>query len=139
MSGPGDYSVQFTVKVRVLVVFLGVVTFTNCVPSVAVLGMTKLATIFVGVRDVMGSVMPSPTLIDVPAVVKLVPVKVTVTVVPWVPDAGAMLASVACPGLLTVNVRAPLVPPAVVTVTFLPPKPAAGSTTKLAVTFVALT
>src|SRR5882757_5107128 len=140
MSGPGRPSVQFTVNVLVAVVFLGVVTLTKREPVAAPLVITKLATSCVGVADVMVDVTPVPLmLIDVPAVVKLVPVKVTVTVVPCVPDVGEILASVAVGGLDIVKVREPLVPPAVVTVTFLAPpllSEALGSITRLAVTCV---
>lgn len=82
---------------------------------------------------------PPEMLIDVPAVVKLVPVKVTVAVVPCAPDVGEIPVRVGGGGFDTVKVREPLVPPAVVTVTFLLLVLALGAITKLAVTWVALT
>src|ERR1700722_13001345 len=143
MSDPRQPSVQFTVNVLVAVVFLGVVTLTKREPVAAPLVITKLATSCVGVADVMVGVTPVPLmLIDEPVVVKFVPVKVTFTVVPCVPDVGEILVSVAVGGLEIVKVREPLVPPAVVTVTFLAPpllSEAFASTTKLAVTCVAST
>src|SRR6267142_6357840 len=145
MSGPGRPSVQFTVNVLVAVVFLGVVTLTKREPVAAPLVITKLATSCVGVADVTVGVTPVPLmLIDVPAVVKLVPVKVTVTVVPRAPEVGAMLVSVGVAGLVSVKSTLPVVPPAVVTETLSTRRPktsseALGSITKFAVTFVALT
>jgi hypothetical protein len=143
MSDPGRPSVQFTVNVFVVVVFLGVVTLTKREPVAAPLVITKLATSCVGVADVMVGVTPVPLmLIDEPVVVKFVPVKVTFTVVPCVPDVGEILVSVAVGGLEIVKVREPLVPPAVVTVTFLAPpllSEAFASITKLAVTCAAST
>src|ERR1700676_1901247 len=143
---PADHPVQCTVNVRVAVVFLGVVTLTKCEPVATPLPMTKLTVSDVGVVKaevivaviLVFAVVPWPLmLIGVPAVVKLVPVKVTVTVAPRPPNVGEMLVSVATGGLDIVKVCGPLVPPAGVTVTFLTPpllSEAVGAITKLAVT-----
>src|SRR5882757_1993342 len=106
MSGPCRSRDQFTVNVRVAVVFLGVVTLAKREPVAAPLVITKLATSCVGVADVMVHVTPEPLmLIAVPAVVKLVPVKVTVTgAPPRAPDVGEMPVSVARGGFDIVNV-----------------------------------
>src|ERR1700674_1032504 len=71
------------------------------------------------------------------ALVKLVPVRVTGTLVPATPVAGAMVASVGASGL-TVNVTVPLVPPGVVTEIVCGPTGAVAAMAKVAVIWVAV-
>ena len=75
----------------VLVVPIGVVTFTVRVDKVAVLAITRLALIVVEpVTERPLTVTPVPDTVIAVALVKLVPVNVTGTVVPCVPDVGLM-------------------------------------------------
>src|SRR4051794_13631539 len=98
-----------------------VVTVTFRAPGAAAASSTKLA-----VSDVVlltatvVTVTPLPLTFTVVApTTKLVPVSVTATVAPWSPWFGAMLVNVgADAGAFTVNGTEPLVPAAVVTVTF---------------------
>jgi hypothetical protein len=70
---------------------------------------------------------------------KFVPVSTTFVLPPSSPTVGKIEASVGTPSAFTVNVAALLVPPAVVTVTFLPPVVAPNAITKLAVIVVLFT
>ena len=84
------------------------------------------------------TVMPLPdTLIPVEPS-KLLPVRVTGTLVPWAPVFGEIEVS-APGGTITVNVTALLVPAADVVVTFLAPPDAEGEIANVAVTEVSLT
>ena len=73
--------------------------------------------------------------------VKLVPLRLTDTVAPLLPDDGVMEVSVgaALGGAVTVKVRAAVVPPAVVTVTLREPVLAAAAMVKVALIRVAFT
>ena len=62
------------------------------------------------------TLMPVPAADTLAPDIKLVPVKVTVALLPWVPLAGEMDVSVGA-GALTVKFAVPDVPPAVVTAT----------------------
>lgn len=101
----------------------GVVTVTLLAPSAAPVAIVKFAVIvveFTTVTPLTLTLVPD-MVTEVPLVVKLVPVRVTATLVPCAPDVGAMELSVGAGGLTIVNVTALLVPPGVVTVTFLVP------------------
>jgi hypothetical protein len=78
---------------------------------------------------------------EVPFVVKLVPVRVTVKAVPRTPAIGVIEVSVGAGGLLTVNgwPGALLCPPGVVTRTLWTPIDAPGATAKVALTVVLFT
>jgi len=85
------------------------------------------------------AVTPVPDTLTALAPVRLVPVSVTGTVAPCRPELGLIVVSVGAGTVVTVNVTLPLVPPGVVTVTFLAPRAALPPMAKLAVTEVALT
>src|SRR5882757_9798901 len=80
-------------------------------------------------------VMPARGLMVPPS--RLVPVRTTGTVRPSLPATGAMLVSVGAAGF-TVNVKALLVPPAVVAVTLLGPVVAPAAIAKVALIRVAV-
>jgi hypothetical protein len=121
-----------------------VLTDTLRSPSAAVASITKTA-----VRDVPLVTVTVPTVTPdvakpvrvtvtvVAPAMKLVPVKVTVTVVPAAPLVGLKAVTVGDAGY-SVNVTAPLVPPAVDTLTLRSPRAAAASMTKLTVSDVLL-
>ena len=125
-----------TVNGTVLLVPPGVVTVTVRTLSVAPVEMVKVAVSDCGLPTVT-ALTPTPvpeTAIVVPLLVKLVPVKVTCTVVPRTPVGGAIEANVGAGGTLTVKVTGLLVPPGAVTVTFLAVSPAPEPIVKVAVT-----
>ena len=131
------------VKILGPLVPIEVVTVTVRSPSVAVGSITTLAVSAVPLLTATPvTVTPLPPTVTVVApTTKLVPVNVTATVVPRAPLFGETLASVGVPGgsgTVTVKICAPLVPAAVVTVTFRGPSAAAALTTKLAVSDVVL-
>jgi hypothetical protein len=104
----GAATVGFTVKVLVTVP-LAVVMVTVLSPAVAVLLMAKLAVIWVPalLTWTLEMVMPLPEGTLKVAPVKLVPINVTATVCPTVPEAGVIevtVAAVAVAGLTTVTV-----------------------------------
>jgi hypothetical protein len=87
------------------------------------------------------TVMPVPETATVLPVVKLLPARVTPTVVPrcaTVDELGVTEASVAAGGLTTVNVTVPVVPIGVVTETFLAVRLALAAMTQFALTVVAV-
>jgi len=134
---PPEYSSaidQFTVNVTGLLVPPGLLTRTDLAVAAAVVDMAKVAVTVVELTTVTPlMVMPPPvTSITVPAGVKLVPVRVTDTLVPRAPDVGAIDASVGAGGLTTVNVTLLLVPPALVTVTVLAVRAAPGTIVRVA-------
>ena len=90
-KGRRPHDFYLTVNVTVLVVPIGVVTLTVRADKVAVLAMTKLAlTVVEPVTERPLTVMPFPDTVIPVAPVKLVPVSVTATVVPCVPEVGLM-------------------------------------------------
>ena len=122
----------FTVKITAPVVPPGVTTVTFLAVSVAVAVIAKFAVTDVSLAAVTPvAVTPVPVTFTAVAPVRPVPVKVTGTVVPRTPEMGAIEVSV---GATTVNVTALLIPPEVVTVTFLAESPAVALIVKVAVT-----
>ncbi|HWC16417.1 MAG TPA: hypothetical protein VG498_05360, partial [Terriglobales bacterium] len=106
-------------KLTVLLVPAAVVTLTVLVVAAAPIEITKFAVTVVEFTTVMElTAMPVPEGFTAVVPVRLVPVSVTRTVVPRVPDVGEIEDSV---GPLTVNVTALVVPFGVATVTFLAP------------------
>ena len=98
---------------------IGVVTFTFLAASPAPAGIAQLALTVVAVLVTPVQVIvpvPPPVRVTPLAFSRLVPVRVTATVVPRTPVFGLMLVSV---DPWTVNVMALLVPPPVATLTFL--------------------
>jgi hypothetical protein len=132
-----------TVNVAMPLVPPGVVTVTFLEPRAAFVppAITKVAVMEVELTTVTPLIVtPVPEIPTVvPLVVKLVPVKVTGTLVPRTPELGAIEARVGGGGLTTENVAELLVPPPALTVTLLSPTVALGSMVKVAVTVVALT
>jgi hypothetical protein len=131
-----------TVNVMGALVPAGVVTVTFRAPSAAFPSTTKLA-----LRDVPlvtttpVTVMPEPlTATVVLSATKLVPVRISATLVPVAPSICLRLPTEGDEDapVTTANDWAALVPPAVVTVTDRAPAAAAASTTKFAVSDVAL-
>ena len=125
---PGDG--RLIVKVWPPLVPPAVVTVTVRGPPAEASATTKAA-----VSDVLLLTTTLVTVTSLPLTVtvvapttKLVPVSVTATVVPRMPSFGETLVSVGGGGL-TVKLCAPLVPPAVVTVTEWGPIDAGGSST----------
>jgi hypothetical protein len=120
----------------------GVVTLTLCAVKPAVLVITKFAVICVALTTVTPpAVTPTPLmLIVVPVVVKLVPVRVTATVVPRAPVFGATEVRVGVGGVDTVKGTVFDVPfPVTVTLTLCTPlELEAGAMVKVAVAAVAL-
>jgi hypothetical protein len=127
------------VKVCAPLVPPAVVTVTSRAPSAVVPPMTKLAVIDVLLTTVtLSTVTPPPLTAMVAPETKFVPVSVTATVAARSPLVGLMLVSVGGGGF-TVKVSAPVVPPAVVTVTSRAPVAAPPSIVKVAVIDVSLT
>lgn len=129
-----------TVNGLVLLVPPGVVMPRFLTPSGARPEMFKVAVTVVGdttVRFVTGIRAPIPVTANAPD--RLVPVKVTVTLVRRAPEMGEIDVSVGGGGAVTVNVTALVTPPGVETVTFLAVVAAALLMVKVAVTEVALT
>jgi hypothetical protein len=124
-----------TVNVTLLLVPPGAVTLTVLADSVAVAEIVKVAVTVVGLTTVRPlTVTPVPETLIAVVPVRLVPVRVTGTVVPRKPVVGAIEVSA---GPITVNVTVLLVPPGVVTLTFLAPPPvrfAVAEIVKVAVT-----
>lgn len=110
---------------------IGVVAVTFRALSVALAAITQFALIVVEVDVVTAQVTPVPDTVTPVAPIRLVPVRVTGTVVPRTPVFGAIEASV---GPCTVNVTALLGPAGVVMVTFLAEIVAVDVIRKLAVT-----
>jgi hypothetical protein len=120
----------FTVKVTALVVPMGVVTVTFRAVVPAPDEMTKFAVTVVALVLVMVAVTPVPDTVTAVAPVKLLPVRVTATVLPRYPEVGLMEVSV---GPCTVNIKELLVPLGVVTLTVLAPVAAVVVMTNVAV------
>jgi len=98
----------FTVNVTVLLVPAGVVTLTVLAERVAVFAIVKVVVTVVEVTVKAPTVIPVPDTFTAVAPVRFVPVKVTGTMVPRVPDAGAMESSVGGPVVVApVNSTAP--------------------------------
>src|SRR5579884_2053898 len=127
------------VKVCVPLVPPAVVTDTVRAPSEAPDAITRSAVSEVALATLtFVAVMLVPLTATVVApLTKLVPVRVTVCVVPCTPVAGATLVNVGVGGF-TVKVCAPLVPADVVAVTFVAPSAAPAAIVKSAVSVVAL-
>ena len=129
-------------KATELVVPPGVETATlRLLPVVVVPLMVKVAVNVVALTYVTPvTVIPPPPVIEIvsPDGVKLAPVSVTVTEVPRVPLFGLIDVSVGAGGLATVNVKLLLVPPEVVTVTFLVPTAVPEAIVNVAVSCVGL-
>ena len=122
-----------TVNVTLLLVPPGVVVMlTFLADTVAVSEIVNVAFTVVGFTTVRPlTVTPPPATVIAVAPVRLVPVRVTGTAVPRKPVLGAIEASV---GPITVNVTVLLVPPGVVTLTFLAVIAAVFEIAKFAVT-----
>jgi hypothetical protein len=103
-----------TVKTTALLVPVDVVTLMFWAPVAALEAITSEAEICVAVTAGLAPMLKPDGRFRV-APVRFVPVMVTGTVVPWMPDAGEMEASVGSGGV-TVKVTALLVPSGVVTV-----------------------
>jgi hypothetical protein len=130
----------FTVKARFLVVVPPrVVTETFLVPVLVELPIVMLTVIWVTPSTVkLFTVIPEPKVTDV-APVKLVPVMLTLKVCPRTPLLGLTVLIVGAGGLFTVKPRfLVVVPPGVVTKTFLVPVLAELAIVMLAVIWVAL-
>ena len=80
--------------VKVLVVPIGVVTVTFLALWVAPAVIAQLALTVVAVDVIPVQVTPPPEMVTAVAPVRLVPVRDTGTVVPWVPVGGLIEASV---------------------------------------------
>ncbi len=98
------------------VVPIGVVAVTLLALRVALDEIAQLALTVVAVEVIPVQVTPPPEMVTAVAPAKFVPVRVTGTVVPWVPEVGLIEVSL---GPWTVKVRPPLVPAGVVTLTVL--------------------
>src|ERR1700674_4888967 len=114
---------EFTVNVCEPLVLPELVTVTFCAPVGAFEAMVNVAVIDVPLTTVvLLTVMPVPLRPIVAPDAKFVPVSVTPTVCPCVPELGLTELSVGAPALeFTVNVCEPLVLPELVTVTFWAP------------------
>src|SRR5215469_10462747 len=129
-----------TVNGSVLLVPPGVVRPRFLTPSGAALEIFRVAVTVVGettVRFVTGINAPIPVTAKVP--VRLVPVKVTVTLVPRAPEVGLIEVSVGGGGAVTVNVTGLVIPPGVDTLTLRAPVGARLAIVKVAVTVVSFT
>ena len=139
--GPVNAAVPpVTVNGRVLLVPPGVVRPRFLIPSGAARVILRVAVTVVEettVRFVTGINAPTPVTAKAP--VRLVPVKVTLTLVPRAPDVGAIDVSVGGGGAVTVKVTAFDTPPGVETVTLRAVVRAVLPMVKVAVTEVALT
>jgi len=87
----------FTVNVTVLLVPAGVVTLTVLAERVAVFEIVKVVVTVVEVTVKAPTVIPVPDTFTAVAPVRFVPVKVTGTMVPRVPDVGAIEVIVGTP------------------------------------------
>ena len=116
-----------------------VVTVTLRAPMTADGEITSVAVIWVALTTVtLLTAMSAVEAVTVAPARKFVPVKVTGTPAAWTPLDGAIAVRVGGAGL-TVKTAAPLVPPAVVTVTLRAPVAAAAEIVRVAVIWVALT
>jgi hypothetical protein len=123
----------------VLVPFDVVTTATFLDPAVAVLAMLSVAVIVVELTTLkvpVATVTPVPSPVSPVAPAKLVPVRVTGTLVPLRPALGVIEVSVGC---TTVNVTVLVVPIGVVTLKFLAPSEVAAVMLNAAVIVVGLT
>ena len=130
-----------TVKLRAPLVPFAVLTVSAYVPALAALAIVSVPVSVVEFETLiaLGVMLEEFTPIVVPPVRKFVPVSVTLTAVPAVPLLGETDASVGAPSEEAIaNITAPLVPPAVVTVTFRLPGAALGEIVNVAVRLVAL-
>jgi hypothetical protein len=128
-----------TVNVTVVEVVVppGVVTETVCGPAGAFAATWKVDVIIVLLTSVtLVGETPVPLRL-MTGETKLVPVRVTLTLFPWMPLVGLIEASVGSGGLI-VNVCVPEVPPAVVTDTVRAPRVALAAITNVAVSVVPL-
>ena len=120
--------------VKVFVVPIGVVTLTFLALRVAAAVIAQVALTVVAVDVIPVQVTPVPEIVTAVAPVRFVPSRVTGTLVPRTPLTGEMEASVApC----TVNAILPLVPPGVVTLTFLAVSAAVAEIVNVVVAVVA--
>lgn len=111
----------FTVNTTAAVVLPDVVTVTLEAPGAAPAPIAKVAVIWVALTTAtLLTVMPGLLVLTLATEAKLVPVSVTFTLVPAVPLAGFMAVRVGAGGF-TVYGTGPVVPPEVVTVTFVAP------------------
>src|SRR2546422_92194 len=107
---------------------MGVVTVTLLALSVAVDVIVKVAVIVVGLTTVTPlTVTPVPGTVTALTSLRFVPVRVTETLVPRTPVLGAIEVRLGPP---TVNVTGLLIPPGVVTLTFLAPSTVVGAIAK---------
>src|SRR5256886_2976208 len=98
----------FTVNVTVLLGPAGVVTLTVLAERVAVFEIVKVVVTVVEVTVKAPTVIPVPDTFTAVAPVRFVPVKVTETMVPRVPDVGAIEVSVGTPpAVVATNSTAP--------------------------------
>jgi len=129
-----------TVKATVLLVPFGVVMDTVLPPVPAVEAIVSVAVtvvLFTPVRPL--TVNPEPETVIAVAPVRLVPVSVTGTDVPRVPDVGEIEVRVGTGPAVTVKATVLLVPLGVVTDMVLPPVPAVEAIVSVAVAVVAFT
>lgn len=142
-DGAGAEIVRFapsTVNASVLVVPIGVVTVTVLPPDPAPTAIAQFALTVVAVEVIPVQATLVPEKVTKVAPVRLVPVRVTGTVVPRTPVVGAIEVSVGSSGAVTVNATVLAVAPAgVVTLMFRTPVAAPVGITRLAVTVVSLT
>jgi hypothetical protein len=116
-----------------------VVTATFAAPSAALAEIVSIAVICVALTTAtLLTAIPGLLAATIAPGTKFVPVSVTGTLELWTPFAGLMDVNVGAGGF-TVNERAPLVPPLVVTITFAAPSAALAAMVKLAVICVAPT
>jgi hypothetical protein len=126
-----------TVNVTAVLVPAGEVTVTFLAPPAAPVEITKVAVTEVSLTKLKPlTVMPPPLTAAAVAPVSPLPVRVTGTLVPRLPELGAIEAR---DGPFTVYVMVLLVPPSVVTLMFLVPSVAAVVLVMVAVIVVALT
>ena len=139
--GPVNAAVApVTVNGSVLLVPPGVVRPRFLIPSGAAAEMFRVAVTVVGettTRFVTGISAPIPVTAKVP--VRLVPLKVTLTLVRRAPELGTIEVRTGAGGAVTVNVTGLEVPPGVETLTFLAVTAAVLVMVKVAVTVVSLT
>jgi hypothetical protein len=129
--------VTVNAPVRMLLVPPGVVTLTFLAVSAALPAIVKVAVTVVALTTaILLTVMPPPVTVTAVAPVRFVPVRVTVGAPPWLPVTGEIEVSVG--GAVVVTVNAPsrmlVVPPGVVTLTFLAGSDAVAEIVKVAVT-----
>jgi hypothetical protein len=118
----------------------GVVTLTFLVvsPAPAVITQDALTVVAVGVPE-MVHVTPPPLVLTAVAALRLVPVRVTGTVVPRAPDEGLIDVSVGTGWAVTVNCTVLVAPIGVVTLTVLPVTAAPAPILNVAVTILSFT